>query len=174
MGQLDEFELWLRSVSPYGGEIDPAWLRWLRRVYEEAGPMARADLDVLAQHRVNATFVAAPWTRLGNDVRSTTGRVLQLDLDHGAGLVCHVTLDGNHLGSVGRSWCLADPEVLLAELAEDLQEHSLHEAIWGGWPTCPRHHTHPLEPKVVDEIASWMCLTDDEVIAAIGELTSVG
>jgi hypothetical protein len=44
----------------------------------------------------------------------------------------------------------------VTELADTFQEEFLDEEIWGGWPTCPHHGTHPLEPRLGSEsIAAW-------------------
>lgn len=177
MDQHEHFEAWLRDVSAGsfedGAAIDPRWLRWFRAIHEEHGPLAREDVDVRVRQRIEATLAAAPWTRLTVDVRSTTGRVLHVDVAGGAAgawIDISVTLDGEHLGSMGHNYCLADPEALLAALAGDLREFVLDEAIWGGWPICPRHHTHPLEPTLVGDVASWVCPSAYELVAIVGEL----
>ena len=36
----------------------------------------------------------------------------------------------------------------VAELADYLREACLDEEVWGGWPVCPIHRTHPLNAAV--------------------------
>ncbi len=55
-------------------------------------------------------------------------------------------------------YSLADPEALVAEMADNLRESALDEAIWGGWPICIAHTTHPLEPMLLDGLACWVSL----------------
>lgn len=177
----DDFDAWLRSVSPEsfedGAEIDASWLGWFRRVFDERGPIDREQLDARAREQAEATVATAPWTRLADDVRRTTGRELELDVtsDEARGwLDVAVSIDGRRAGSIGRSYCLADSEELLAELTENLREFALDEEIWGGWPTCPMHHTHPLEARVVREAAWWQCPVLNRPVARIGDLAEIG
>jgi len=84
-----------------------------------------------------------------------------------------VYLDG-HLDA-GFGWPLGETvEASVVEIADLLQEHTLHEEVWGGWPTCVRHGTHPLRPVVRDDQAVWWCPADEVVVARIGDLTEVG
>ncbi len=113
------------------------------------------------------------YQRISADFLATTGRTLTLvDADHGGtrGFV-ELSVEGKPLGGFEFWWSdEADPEFAIADLAEELQEHSLHEVIWGGWPTCPFHGTHPLETWLVGDKAIWGCPTEDRVVAVVGEL----
>jgi hypothetical protein len=61
-----------------------------------------------------------------------------------------------------------DEEGFVAFLAGYLQESVLDEEIWGGWPICPLHNSHPLEPAVNSQgMATWFC-PDGHAIATIG------
>jgi hypothetical protein len=111
------------------------------------------------------------WSRISDDLAATTGRRLELLADAGTGafIEVHVFLDGEPHGGFGRSLA-ADPEAQLAEVADLLREHTLDEAVWGGWPICPDHHTHPLDPCLdPDGLASWRC-PRGRFIARIGDL----
>jgi hypothetical protein len=177
----DDFTVWLQAVSPEsfedGAYIDVAWLTWFREIYAELGPVSRDRIDALAGQRIDDTLAVQPWTRIVNDVRRTTGRELYLNVtpDPGTGgLAVEVTLDRELIGTIGRGYCLADPEVLLAEIADYLREFALDEEIVGGWPTCIDHHTHPLDPVVVDGIARWVCPVTRRTVSPIGQLEEVG
>jgi hypothetical protein len=120
-----------------------------------------------------------PWERVSADLRRTTGRLLDLTFrweayaDH-AFWMCSIFLDGADHGGCNVNDDEAGPEANLAELADRLCEHSLHEEIWGGWPLCPRHPTRPLWAVVNDAgIAVWRCevsATDEVEIGQLGLL----
>jgi hypothetical protein len=111
------------------------------------------------------------WQRIGADLKRTTGHTLELVWNDDDGL-CEVAIDGTNSGGFGIN--LGDDETVIAEIADRLQEWGLDELIWGGWPTCPRHHTHPLEATVVDGRAVWTCPSDSITVALIGSLTKLG
>jgi hypothetical protein len=100
-----------------------------------------------------------PWSRIARDLRVTTGRELELlaEESNGGWIEFFVFIDGKGFGSFGRAFS-ADPEQQLAELADVLREHTLDEEIWGGWPICPVHGTHPLDAHTdPDTGATWSC-----------------
>lgn len=139
----DDFTVWLQAVSPDSFEdgvyIDVAWLTWFREIYAELGRVSLDRIDALAGQRIDETLAVEPWTRIVNDVRRTTARELYLNVmpDPGtAWLAVEVTLDRALIGTIGRGYCLADPEALLAEMTDYLREFALDEEIGGGWPTC--------------------------------------
>lgn len=93
--------------------------------------------------------IPAQWMRLIADVKRTTGFTLEfvhwpdfgksVDVEWAA----HVP-DGHPYGAGLTSFQRHDdlsPEDELAMIIDYLQEQLLHEAIWGGWPTCPVHNT---------------------------------
>lgn len=115
-----------------------------------------------------------PWNRIAADLATTTGRELELLAEDGPGswIEFHVFLDGQPRGSFGQGFP-SDPEAQLALVAALLREHSLDEEVWGGWPTCPDHHTHPLDPRVdAGGVASWVC-PRGRVVARIGDLPTM-
>ena len=118
------------------------------------------------------------YERICDDFERTTGHTLALRsaLDEFVGRqfpIVEVLLDGIHVGGFGLPGGHSADEVVAA-LADALQEAFLDEFIWGGWPTCPQHHTHPLQAVVVRGTATWSCPTDERVVSAIGALTELG
>ena len=118
-----------------------------------------------------ASDVERRWKRIADDLRTTTGHVLVLnphpkpddwwDFD--------VSLDQTRKGSFGRVFS-ADEEEFVVQLADYLCDSFLHEEIWGGWPICPDHGTHPLEPSLDEAaVAVWRCPIG-RVIARVGFL----
>lgn len=118
--------------------------------------------------------VTEMWERIAQDLRSTTGRTLHLRLRPTSdGLwKIEVELDGIVVSRGQRVFLETDTEEALAELADYLQEAVLDEEVWGGWPICPDHRTHPLEATTDQtHIAVWKC-PRGRVIARIGDLTN--
>jgi hypothetical protein len=111
------------------------------------------------------------WMRIAADLQTTVRLRLEVRLSRGEDdwWDCEYALDGVTAGGFGRQYPRGE-EPFLAELAGDLREHGLDEAVWGGWPMCPVHPNHPLDP-VVDstDIAVWRC-PRGQVIARIGDL----
>ena len=110
------------------------------------------------------------WERLVRDMATTTGRQMSFDIDADATFI-ELYLDGTYIGG----WWWGNPgvgtdEATTAALADSLRESFLDEEIWGGWPICPiDDHTHPLNPGVHDEVATWRCPIAGP-IATIGQL----
>ena len=80
------------------------------------------------------------WERLVADLQRTTGHVMTFGIDS----VCDeltITIDGRQVAGLWRSYS-PDPLDHLAAFIGDLQELILDEFVGGGWPICPRHHTH--------------------------------
>ncbi len=185
-GETD-FEAWLRAISPEsfedGGFIADDWLSWLNALFESSGPLPREAVEDRARLAMHALLADdGPWRRIADDVRATTGRDLVVrrgepDVHRPNGLEepdptwleIEVVLDGAWVCSFGHSHSL-DPEEFVADLAEDLRESALDEEIWGGWPICPDHRTHPLAATVDDGRAAWRCPVG-RVIAPIGTLS---
>jgi hypothetical protein len=119
--------------------------------------------------------VADAGVRIAADFGRTTGRALQLRLrldSDGVVPVVEVVVDGQSKGWFGQIPAAVSLEDLVVELADRACEHSLHEVIWGGWPICERHNTHPLTPSKREHVAVWVCPADDLIVARIGELTT--
>ncbi len=111
------------------------------------------------------------WERIADDLLATTGRRLSLDLRVSEDWWdCDVFLDGQSKGSFGTVFS-GIGEAFVVHLADYLCESYLHEEIWGGWPICPDHGTHPLEPSLDDSgVAVWKCPVG-RVIARVGSLS---
>jgi len=111
------------------------------------------------------------WKRIADDLLATTGLTLLLDLHPGSDdwWDIDVFLDEQTSGSFGRSFP-SDEEEFIVDLADYLCEFSLDEEVWGGWPVCPDHKTHPLQASLDDNhTAVWRCPVG-RVIARLGEL----
>jgi hypothetical protein len=110
--------------------------------------------------------------RISDDFRATTGRGLALAFESDAewgGAEIQVVIEDRYVGAVGRSFS-ADEERFVSEAADVLREHWLDEEVWGGWPICPRHGGHPLDPALDPAgVATWLCPQSGPV-ARIGSL----
>lgn len=109
--------------------------------------------------------------RIVDDVLATTGRRLVLAPVRAPDgwWDCDVILDEQVRGNLGQFFP-QDEEAFVVALADRLCESYLHEDIWGGWPICPDHDTHPLE-ALLDEsgTAVWVCPIG-RPIARVGSL----
>jgi hypothetical protein len=77
---------------------------------------------------------------------------------------------GGPTGARGVSVLLTDDEATrVASVADQVQEHVIESlpTAPSNWPACPRHPgTHPLEARVVDGVAAWVCPREDGVVVA--------
>lgn len=99
------------------------------------------------------------WQSIADDLLATTGLTLFLLFHPGIDewWDVDVFLDEHPVGSFGRHFPTGESEFMVA-LADYLCEFTLDEELWGGWPICPDHGTHPLQ-AIVDEnqAAIWRC-----------------
>jgi hypothetical protein len=111
------------------------------------------------------------WKRIADDLRSTTGRDLVVQVSPGQDHWWDVKtfVDGSQVTDGGRIFISTAEEEFAAELADYLREDVLDEEVWGGWPICPHHGTHPLEAMMDQGVATWCCPRDGAV-ARIGDL----
>jgi hypothetical protein len=115
--------------------------------------------------------------RIAKDVKSATGIDLLLifagDDSQGRSYGdqwwdCETFLNGEWASAFG-TYLPSGGEAFVAYLADYLQE-DFSQTIWGGWPICPDHKSHPLEPVLDDtSTAVWKC-PKGRVVARIGEL----
>lgn len=121
--------------------------------------------------------VEGRWRRIANDLRRTVGKDLVLDMrlgtqepsdhDEWDWWEFDVSVDGEREGTYGTN-LPADEESFVVRLADYLDE-----LVWGGWPMCPDHKTHPLEPGLDEEAtAVWKC-PQGRIVARIGELPAI-
>src|SRR5665213_2649740 len=89
------------------------------------------------------------WQSIADDLLATTGLTLFLRLQPGIDgwWDIEVFLDDRTVGSFGRHFPTDESEFIVA-LADYLCEFSLDEEVWGGWPICPDHGTHPLQAEL--------------------------
>jgi hypothetical protein len=119
------------------------------------------------------------WPRVAHDLLVSSGSVLTVsaspdpsnhDFD-GEWWDVTLTLDGEPIGGFG-TYFPSKAEDFIAFLADYLQQH-LSQKVWGGWPMCPDHPNHPLEPDTEDGLAVWRCPAGRR-IDQIGHLSQSG
>jgi hypothetical protein len=114
------------------------------------------------------------WTRIADDLRTTTGRELNLrvtGMDDGW-LHIDVQVDGELASSLERHFP-EDSEAFVAALADCLCESPLEVVIWGGWPICAVHRTHPPDAVLSEDgQAVWICPATKSVHAPVSSLTA--
>jgi hypothetical protein len=125
---------------------------------------------------VERTDVDRRWRRIADDLRRTVGKDLVLDMRVGARdpsdqedwtwWEFDFSIDGEPGGTYGTN-LPSEEEPFVVGLADYLDE-----LVWGGWPICPDHNTHPLEPVLDEEsTAVWKC-PRGRIVAKIGQLTA--
>lgn len=117
------------------------------------------------------------WRRIATDIATATATAQHLaprlspgevDSAWGQWWEVETILDGERAGPFGAHFP-SEREASVVALADVLQGH-FSDNIWGGWPSCPDHKTHPLEPVLDEEsIAVWKCPIG-RIVAEIGEL----
>jgi hypothetical protein len=89
-----------------------------------------------------------------------------------------VTVEGQSWGSVGVRFEPDDPTELSAHKAQQeltLAYQSVIDNVWpyddtDPWPLCPKHGDHPLQPRLLSDVGSWVCRLDDSVAVPLGSL----
>jgi hypothetical protein len=99
---------------------------------------------------------------MGRSIFSRTIRLLAADVERTLG-VSHAEVVARRAAQ-HRKYDLAEP----AKLVDDVQQEFHDTFVDTTWPTCPRHHRHPLWYHE----GSWWCEADKASIAPLGRLTS--
>jgi hypothetical protein len=82
--------------------------------------------------------------------------------------------DGSTFGvSVRRQWSRSEQVSWVADRAHDgTVEELSRRGRSTSWPLCPEHpETHPMSPRVVDQVAVWVCPRSNTAVTPIGSLT---
>jgi hypothetical protein len=93
-----------------------------------------------------------------------------------AGVIRFFEADGTGVGiGVNAESTMAERVAAVADQAGEWAVEALNRVgLPATWPECPAHRaSHPLEPVVIGDVASWRCPKTEETVAAIGELHSV-
>jgi hypothetical protein len=124
-------------------------------------------------HRVpdEEMVTIVPWHRIADDFRRTTGKelTLQFSREEDEWWDVEMWVDGVRDSGFGRNFP-NDAQEFLAALA-DIVADEMAITIWGGWPICPEHLSHPLEATVNEStIAVWRC-PSGQTVFVVGTLT---
>jgi hypothetical protein len=163
-----EFNEWVESITKDDdddtGQLAVGAEDFFREVFDERGPVPVDELSEawsareLTLAREAADLVAA-------DIRATT-RISSPSIEvRREDDLLIVSFNGNYQ-SPPMFWLRA-PESI-CEVAENLRDHVMDE-VWTVWPACPEHD-RALSARPVDGVASWVCPTQDHVVARIGSL----
>jgi hypothetical protein len=174
----EAFDEWLQSIelSSDGDDRIPGDVEaWLRELYARRGAIDRRAVHE-ASRAVIADLVSrdGTWTRIADDLRRTAARELRLEpvpdeCEDVFWLSAAVFVDDRHVLTFGHRFSPAI-EQFVAELADYLQESALDREVWGGWPICADHNTHPLHAMLDAGRACWVCPVTNRRVAVIGDL----
>jgi hypothetical protein len=149
-----------------GDEAFEHWQRGLE-LSEHPRPLADTERAVL---REAATPVLRDLAATGTSVPV----IREEAHEEGGEMVCGWLEGADGTGQGIRVALQDSPGVRLADLADQVQEWVTGELHAAGespvWPPCPRHPNHPLQPKVRDEMAVWICPGTSQAISVIGAL----
>ena len=159
------FSLIRRSVLPPDHYLN---------AFFDTGQERQRSVDVVGA--MDPSLIADCVERIARDVLSSAGYDLRLVLTPSSTdehelrwFDADVWIDGKASSAFG-TYFPEDPEAFTAELADYLTVHT-SQTIWGGWPICPSHGTHPLQAKLdVAGQAIWACPTSGQTVARIGDL----
>jgi hypothetical protein len=167
------FDQWMGEISHNPdappddpGVISAGWQRWLRRVFETQGPVAKDVVTRAAMEHQLALANDAVTTVLADLHRTTDARPV-VEVDSWMDSSIRISIDG---GSTAPSmWEIEQPEAL-AEVADYFQEQLDQDPIIGSiWPVCAEHDVG-LRAEVRQRQAVWWCRLGDHVVATIGQL----
>jgi hypothetical protein len=167
------FEEWVRAIShnPDAPSNDPGvvsegWRRWLRRVFETHGPVAKDVVMRGARDHQLALASDAAATVLADLHRTTDARpVVEIDVWMDSSI--RIAIDGCF--TAPSMWEVEQPEAL-AEVADYFQEQLDQDPIIGSiWPMCADHDVG-LHAEVHGGQAVWWCRLGKHAVATIGEL----
>lgn len=69
-------------------------------------------------------------------------------------------------------WEVGQEQLLLSDVAEDVQQDVHDQFIDTAWPRCPAHNHHPLWPDIRGDRAAWICVETNQTVANIGSLAT--
>jgi hypothetical protein len=159
------FHEWMKSI-PRGetGPLAVGSTEFFREIFDERGPILVNEVceawsaRELTLAREAADLVAA-------DIRATTNFASpNIEVRQEDDLLI-VSFNGNFTSPP--LFSMRAPEAT-CEVAENLRDHVM-DKVWTVWPTCP-DHGRGLSARPVEGAASWVCPTDDHVVATIGRL----
>ncbi len=92
-------------------------------------------------------------------------------------MICGVVDGGQSWGEIELGPCEDDDEPsdddvehAVASVVENVADNLWPDELTDPWPLCPTHRDHPLQPRLVGDVASWRCLRDPRIAVRVGEL----
>jgi hypothetical protein len=67
-------------------------------------------------------------------------------------------------------WTPYDVERLLVHVTQQVCDNLWPDELTDPWPLCPAHPDHPLQPRLSEGRASWVCSRDSMIAFDIGRL----
>jgi hypothetical protein len=169
------FEKWVREISHNAdapsddpGLVNDGWMRWLRRFFDERGPVEKEVVTRAAMEHQIAVASEAVRMVLADLHRTTDERpVVEVDVWMESSI--RISIDGGF--TAPSMWEVDAPEAF-AEVADYLQDQLLGVVVdgsWRFWPEC-RQHNAGLHAEVHDGRAVWRCRIGDHEVAPMGQL----
>lgn len=167
-GMTQEFNEWVESITTDDddgtAQLAVGAIEFFREVFDERGPVSVDELpDAWSARELTLAHEAAEL--VAADIRATTNISSPNIVVRREGHLLIVSYNGNY--QTPPMFSLRAPESI-CDAAENLRDHVMDE-VWTVWPACPTHG-RGLSARPIDNIASWVCPTEDHVVARIGHL----
>lgn len=159
----DTFENWVASL---GGEVSADAQVFLRRLFQERGPVPLEQAQRLGlDHQIELARKAA--ALVAHDIASTTDiEPPPFEYRHEDGSI-RLAFWGQYASSAILGLSQAAVTVEVAGFMQDEVMEDLH----GVWPECSEHG-NGLHPTLSVDRAEWVCRTGAHAVADIGQLSA--
>ena len=156
------FDEWAASL----GSVSLADARaWLRRVFDEHGPISPEQLQWIGRDDQLA-FARVAVRLVGHDITATTNREAPpfeyRDED------CSIRIA--YWGQYARSPVFGLTQAQVIVEVADFMHDEVTEDVRGVWPECRRHQVG-LHPTLTPSGPAWLCRVGGHAVADVGELS---
>jgi len=162
------FDEWVRRFLAEAGDgrdvsQQAALVRWFRSVFDELGPVSRAEVD--RRYEADQLDVAKEAVRLVmRDAAVTADVAAEVVVDTDGNCV-RISYNGSYTTP---SMFEIERASAIAEVGDYMQDH-IADDLWRAWPVCPDHKLG-LRARVRDGAPVWWCESGDHAVAPIGGL----
>jgi hypothetical protein len=169
---VSDFDTWLREMSPEsfeeGAFIPDVWVGWLRRLYEQDGPLPADEVTARAARDVRAVAAIA-LVRVRDDLERVEGPRRHMELVANDELRVAYLLEDEVAEEPPQGLSTPDQGEMLVAVADAVFDLVVDEEGGLGPFVCPEHG-FGLHPQVAVGRAVWRCRPSEHIVAAIGHL----
>jgi len=162
------FDEWVQPFLAEAGDgrdvsQSAALVRWFRSVFDEVGPISRAEVH--RRYQADQVAAAEEAVRLVmRDAAVTANAAANVVVDTDGNCI-RISYNGSYTTP---SMFEIDRASAIAEVGDYLQEH-ISESLWRAWPVCPDHDLG-LRARVRHGEPVWWCESGQHAAGSIGGL----